>query len=262
MKNLLYIFLGLGLMFGCSDDERIVSNEPDSNNGEPSEIKFTLEEVWQSKLTFNSTNCIQTECSATNTDYIDLIGSQGQAQYYNGLAGNGVALSNHYSVDTLVLSLNGQTQGLFDNKGFDLGPRNSSSSEALVNPQYIGHIELVGFNEESKLFLKNSLEYASAFGSNDSSMNNKIQYFTSNVSEEFLNSISSYRYSSSNQLGSACPGDPAEFFVKSDLNLNTLKSREHIVVYNENNDARLVGETLFIQSGGYKYRIISKEYIY
>ena len=64
MKNLLYIFLGLGLMFGCSDDERIVSNEPDSNNGEPSEIKFTLEEVWQSKLTFNSTNCIQTECSA------------------------------------------------------------------------------------------------------------------------------------------------------------------------------------------------------
>ena len=32
MKNLLYIFLGLGLMFGCSDDERIVSNEPENEN--------------------------------------------------------------------------------------------------------------------------------------------------------------------------------------------------------------------------------------
>ena len=32
MKNLLYLFLGLGLMFGCSDDERIVSNEPENEN--------------------------------------------------------------------------------------------------------------------------------------------------------------------------------------------------------------------------------------
>ena len=98
-------------------------------------------------------------------------------------------------------------------------PKEFITNEELVHSfnQFV-----INFNEESKLFLKNTLEYASAFGSNDSSMNKKIQYFTSNVSEEFLNSISYYRYSSTNQLGSACPGDPAEFFVKSDLNLNTL----------------------------------------
>ena len=52
MKKLLLLLLFIPLV-NCSDDGDSSSNEPNSNNGEPSEIKFTLEEVWQSKLTFS-----------------------------------------------------------------------------------------------------------------------------------------------------------------------------------------------------------------
>ena len=268
MNKLLYIFLGLSLILACSDDGDNDSNEPDSNNGEPSEIKFTLEEVWQDKLTFSSANNRQVDCD-DEVDYIAISGVQGSTQYYAGLAGTGVVRGNHYSVDTIVLNLNVQTQSWIDNKGFDLGPLSSHTGGSTLgykqNPQYIGHIELIGFNEESKLFLSpGKLEYASSFNSTESSMNNKIQYFSSNVSEEFLNSITYKKYNLS------CPVENANYFVKSNLEINNLKIREHTLPFNLTNDGIEIGVLLGIDNGtvmegisnGLDYLVVGKEYIY
>ena len=182
-------------MFTCSDDSDS-DDATDLNDGQPSQIKFTLEEVWQDKLTFSISNNRQVDCN--DDDYIAILGGQGATEYYYGLAGNGVIQRNHYSLDTLVLDLTVATIGYpYTNKGFNLGPLNPAETEALVNPKYIGHIEFIGFDEESKIFLTvGRLEYH--FGiENDL----KMEYFTSNVSEDYINSISydSHHYSD-------CPG--------------------------------------------------------
>ena len=256
MKKLL--LLSAFLIFTCSSDDSTSDDAPDLNDGQPSQIKFTLEEVWQDKLTFSISNNRQVNCG---DDYIAILGGQGATEYYYGLAGNGVIRRNHYSLDTLVLDLTVATIGYpYTNKGFNLGPLNPAETEALVNPKYIGHIEFIGFDEESKIFLTVGLleNYFSGV--------KKMEYFTSNVSDDYLNSISYDSYDYSN-----CPGGyegSFNFFVKSEEDYNNLKFREHFLPYNQTNDNFEIGALLGINNDAEMegvvngYTIVGKEYIY
>ena len=259
MKKLLLLLLFIPLTFACSDDSDS-DDATDLNDGQPSQIKFTLEEVWQDKLTFSISNNRQVNCG---DDYIAILGGQGATEYYYGLAGNGPIQRNHYSLDTLVLDLTVATIGYpYTNKGFNLGPLNPAETEALVNPKYIGHIEFIGFDEESKIFLTvGRLE-------NYFSGVKKMEYFTSNVSDDYLNSISYDSYPNSD-----CPGGyegSFNFFVKSEEDYNNLKFREHFLPYNLTNDNFEIGVLLGIDNdaimegigNAFNYTIVDKEYIY
>jgi len=95
----------------------------------------------------------------------------------------------------------------------------------------------------------------------------KMEYFTSNVSEDYINSISydSYHYSD-------CPGGiegSYNFFVKSEEDYNNLKFREIFLPYNQTNDNFEIGVLLGGQGAvmegvgnALSYTIVNKEYIY
>ena len=204
MKKLLLLSLTV-LLFSCAGNES--ENEELEPSG-PSFLLLTVEPVWAEGISYNYQNTEQENCSLDDRKYLR-ISQQGESVF-----GQEIYSKYHYSLETLELSLDGPSNinpSLIDNFGFNLGPLNQANSQVKVNPKYIKHIELIGFDENDKIFLQEGyMENYYPFNSADSNLNQKIVYFSSNVSEELLNSIV-YDKSSVNGF---CPTTQKQIFVK------------------------------------------------
>ena len=97
-------------------------------------------------------------------------------------------------------------------------------------------------------FLKQGfMEYYYPINSTDSNLNKKIVYFSSNVSEEFLNSIV---YTSEN-VNDFCPSTEEEIFVKkSQEEYNSIRFLELTIPYNIVNNSFNVGDEVSGQDIG------------
>ena len=244
------------LVFACSSDDDSQGNNTTPSG--PTQIKFTLEKIWGESLSFDDSNTqALSNCYSDNS----LVYYHTTSQQYNtyGIA-TGSYESNHFSLDTLSLTMSNPNLD-----GYNITTLNSSSTEAKVNPQYIGHIELNGFDSNHKiLILKGFLEHQ---------WNNQIEYFSSNVSEAFLNSLV-YDVN-----GLECPTnqDP-NIFIKSTMDFNSLKFVEHTVVFDELNDNINIGDRVGYSQTGFEnwkpfgegwngdfnpnFLVVDKEYIY
>ena len=249
MKKLLYIFLGLSLMFGCSDDSNPAVDNPSENEEEeentPISIRYTYEEVWTEGEPFNGS--LDSSCGY-NIKYTPEGG-------YGDFRGLNLNYYNHYSLDTLVLDIS--TPGWADYKGIFLGPLQSPpQQQSILSPEYIGHLELIGFDEESILVVcKDNLENWSDY---------TIKYLSSNVSQEFLNSIT-FKGCNNNQNYNVCPGDLVEIFVNADSSIKTDEVTVSLQLHPEWDDYEIgmVGSGFpGVASYDQEYKIIDKEYIY
>tara|TARA_B100001059_G_scaffold199252_1_gene205493 strand:- start:253 stop:1026 length:774 start_codon:yes stop_codon:yes gene_type:complete len=257
MKKLI-LLLFIPLVFACSSDDDSQGNNTTPSG--PTQIKFTLEKIWSESLFFDDSNT-----QALNSCYDDnsLVYYHTTSQLHNTYGiGTGSESRNHFSLDTLSLTMSNPNLD-----GYNITTLNSTGQESTVNPQYIGHIELNGFDSNHKiLILKGFLEYQ---------WNNQIEYFSSNVSEAFLNSLV-YDVN-----GLECPTnqDP-NIFIKSTMDFNSLKLVEHTVVFDELNDNINIGNMVgYTMSGtgvenwkpfgeGWNgdfnpdFLVVNKEYIY
>lgn len=241
MKKALLLSLTI-LLFSCGGDDD-TNSEPETN--EPTSIKFTLEEIWGVGINYNYQNTEQRVCSLDDRKYLR-ISEQGESVF-----GQNISTPLHNSIDTLRLSLYGASNidpNLINNFGFNLGPLNQANTEQRVNPQYINHIELIDFDENDRIFLKQGfMEYYYPINSTDSNLNKKIVYFSSNVSEEFLNSIV---YTSEN-VNDFCPSTEEEIFVKkSQEEYNSIRFLELTIPYNIVNNSFNVGDEVSGQDIG------------
>jgi hypothetical protein len=176
MKNLLYLFFAITLL-GCSSND-------DTNDViiPPATITFTLREIWKPKVSWDRYNLDFTYnreiCSLTeNTLAPEYTG--------NDLTGFETYLSQHFSIDTLVINLTTYPNQP-DAKFFDFRISQRFGGVMKSEPKTIGHIEFIGFNEESRLILEHALmDYQSINGERYA----RIDYFSSNLSEDFIESI-------------------------------------------------------------------------
>jgi hypothetical protein len=173
MKKLLYLFLTV-LIVACSSEDG-GNDVVGDNNDTTSTITFTLREVWKPKVTWDYSNL--------SYDYDRYI-CDGQEPTvfptYDGtdLTGFETFEGSHYSIDTLVIDISAWNEGAnppptaFD---FSITERIDVKSE----PRRIGHIEFIGFNEQCRIFLKHELMNPA-----------RVEYFSSNLSEDFINLMS------------------------------------------------------------------------
>ena len=215
MKKLLYLFLFLTLiLIGCSE------SAVDKNNGDttiednttinPPTITFTLRELWHSKLTWDKDNSIfsynREMCSLEENTLAPI--SQGD------LTGFETYAINHYSIDTLVVDINTHPYEP-DAKFFDF--KISARFDGLKSePKRIGHLEFIGFNSESRLILEQVLMDTEIINGERYA---QIDYFSSNLSEEFIESIT---YDGQNNNYYVC--EPKKVFHKKDYDENYYES--------------------------------------
>ena len=219
----------------CSGDDKDCCAEPEPSG--PISIRLILKEVWAEGISYDYQNTEQRVCSSENRKYLSIT-EQG-----NLVFGQNAWPSTHYSVENMTLSLYGPPNinpSLTNNFGFNLGPYNQAGYEGRVNPQYINHIELVDFDENDRIFMEQGfLEYYYLSNSTDSNLNQKIVYFSSNVSEEFLNSIVYDKSGSDN----SCPTSEQQVFVKkSQEEYNSIRFLELTIPYNDVNNMFNVGD--------------------
>jgi len=253
MKKLLLLSLTI-LLFSCGSNNS-VDEEPEPS--EPSKISLTVKEKWDEGLSYNYQNTSQRYCQSEDREYLRPSNPfiLGVGQSYTSL--------NHYSIETLELSLDAPSN--VEVFGFNLGP---ISAPSITIPKYINHIELVGFDTNDKILLNEGALHN--YHPNDTSFKRKIIYFSSNVSEEFLNSLV---YDKSTDF---CPSSPEQIFIKkSEEEYNNIVIKEIQIPYNEENISLRVGDLVLgsnllqrvpcgncneIRDNG-PYTIIGKEYI-
>ena len=172
MKKLIYLFLTV-LIVGCSGEDG--GNDVDNdNNDTTSTITFTLREVWKPKLTWDYSNLSYDYDRYICDGQEPTVKPTGQST----LTGFETFESTHYSIDTLVIDISAWNGGgnppptAFD---FSITERIDVKSE----PRRIGHIEFIGFNEQCRIFLKHELMNPA-----------QVEYFSSNLSEDFINLMS------------------------------------------------------------------------
>jgi len=239
-------------MFGCSDDSNPAVENPSENEEEeentPISIRYTYEEVWTEGEPVNGS--LQS-CNGNNILYTPSNIGIGVFRALN------LNYYNHYSLDTLVLDIS--TPGWADYKGIFLGPQASPpQTPTILSPEYIGHIELVGFDDESTLLVNDSNLEAWYDGEN---YNYTIQYLSSNVSQEFLNSITYAGYPNNG----VCPGQSIEVFINADSSIKTDEVTVSLQLHPEWDDYEIgmVGSGFpGVASYDQEYKIIDKEYIY
>ena len=264
MKKLLYLFLFLTLiLIGCS--ESVV----DKNNGDttiedntpinPPTITFKVREVWQSKLSWNRDNLTFTYnremCSVTeNTLY---------PYSYSDLTGFETYIWNHFGIDTLVIDISTHPSEpaakFFD---FNISDRLDIiwGGRGKRHPKKIGHIEFIGFNSESRLLLEHHLMDTEIINGERYA---QIDYFSSNLSEEFIESIT---YDGRHYNYYIC--EPKKVFHKKDYESTIISIT---VPEDEFNSALNIGDTIGGSTGNktlgegwgpqfkYLYYIIDKE---
>jgi hypothetical protein len=205
MKKILYLFLTVALI-GCSSNDNIVEDSEDSDiTPQPTTITFTVREVWKSKLTWDKTNTI----FSYNREMCSLEENTLAPISQSDLTGFETVASNHFSIDTLVIDINTHPWQP-DAKFFDF--KISSRFDLKSEPKRIGHLEFIGFNSESRLILEQALmDYEIINGERYA----QIDYFSSNLSEEFIESIT---YDGQNNNYYIC--EPKKIFHKKDYGSN------------------------------------------
>ena len=257
MKKLILLLLFIPLVFSCSNDEIELNDNPADIDDEPVPrgIKLRLQELWKPKLVWNSNNTIYAGYSC---GYATTPKHNNTESYVTGFeTGRG----NHYSLDTIIVKMlpNSNAFNFFITPRFDKRP----------SPKRIGHIELIRMggkkiDENSKIILSSQrLKYN---GYNSGGYSFPIKYFTSNVDEDLLASIT---------LDSSDDCKVLKMFEK----VNTSDSfREYTetgitVDYDDKNLAIKIGDSLGYvfskeKGGGWPtgysnfYIVVSKEIIY
>jgi hypothetical protein len=232
MKKLLYLFLFLTLiLIGCSE------SAVDKNNGDttiedntpinPPTITFTLREIWKSKLIWDK----------SNTGYDDdrvFCGNKTPTVFApsnSDITGFETNQITHFGLDTLVINLERRypyEKPLL----FDFVLSGIFSGGYISHPKRIGHIEFIGFNEEKRILLETSKMNRKKI---NGEWETPIDYFSSNLSEEFIESIT---------LDWSCTNK--KIFHKKDYDENYFESTivEITVPKDDNNSKLEVGDKI------------------
>lgn len=205
MKKLLYLLLAI-VFIKCSDSS--VDNVENIETPPPSPtITFKVREVWGSKLSWNKDNLRFTYdrqmCSVTE----NTLNPNSQSE----ITGFETYIGNHFAIDTLVININTNpwepAAKFFD---FNISDRLDilEGGRGKRHPKKIGHIEFIGFNSESRLILEHALMDTEIINGERYA---QIDYFSSNLSEEFIESIT---YDGRNNNYYIC--EPKKVFHKKD----------------------------------------------
>ena len=180
MKKLLLLLLFIPLV-NCSDDSVSDANAPDPNDGEPVSITFRVQELWMKNTEW---------LKETNNDYYQDFCDEQALKIYpylqSTLSGFEVPVNHHHqSIDTLKIELMPYSQVL-DNytQWFDFYLTNRI--DVRPHPINIGHIEFIGFENKEYLVIEKNRMISNGV--------NPIIYFTSNKSEDFIDSITLGNY--------------------------------------------------------------------
>ena len=258
MKKLLLLSLTI-LLFSCGGNDSVYE-EPEPSG--PSKISLTVKEKWGARLSGNaiSHNYQNSDidiCANDNREYLKPL------YPFKLEVGQDYTSINHYSLDSLKLTLP-NSQYIF---GFNLGP-NEGGVQVPTTPKYIKHIELVNFDSNDKILIDKPFLWN--YYSFNHPLTNTIVYFSSNVSEGFLNSI----VYDAGPPGARCPDLQEAIFVKSEVEFNDFAVKEIQIPYNEESNSIEVGDIVmgsdlyqFIPCGNCidivngAYTILGKEYI-
>ena len=182
MKKVLYLFLAI-MLIECSDSSD--NNVENIETPPPPTITFKVREVWGSKFSWNKDNLIfqydRNMCSVT--------GNTLMAYSSSNLTGFETRRLNHFAIDTLVINMNAYpwepSARFFD---FRISDRLDIiyGGREQRHPKKIGHIEFIGFNSRKRLILEQSLLDTDIINGERLA---QIDYFSSNLSEEFIESI-------------------------------------------------------------------------
>lgn len=224
------MLLFIVVFLSCSSGDDIQSDFQNDNNNQtddsseqtPKSIIFVLEQHWSPTITFDAEiDFDKRNCS--DPDYT--IGIPKQYDSRRFFTQN----VNHYGKDTLKIILSNDSR--FEVDGFSFNLEHPSQNESPVHPKYIGHIELVNFSENNKIILQtNKLE---------SIHNRTITYFTSNESDEFIQSI---LYNGTGNIDFCPIGNVNDVLVKSNQTLEDFKRVTIEVPYDTKNNNIEVGE--------------------
>jgi hypothetical protein len=212
MKYLLYLFFAITLL-GCSSNDNNIE-DIEITPSTPT-ITFTVREVWASKLTWDYDNTVY--------DYDrEICGVVEPTLAPNGgsdLTGFESYIGNHFALDTLVIDLSDRSAfekpKYFD---FRISERLDirAGGRGKRHPEKIGHIEFIGFNSESRLILEQVLMDTEIINGERYA---QIDYFSSNLSEEFIESIT---YDGQGKNYHTCK--PKKVFHKKDYGDNYYES--------------------------------------
>lgn len=231
MNKILFLFTII-IFNSCSSGEEMINDNLDNNGDDsppqPKNIEFTVHELWKSKLVWDSNNIItQRQKWCGEEDIWVSKPSNGGVARYGGLTGFHTGVSQHFSLDTLVIELQSNVLGKKTNF-FDFNIQRRG--DIRNNPKRIGHIEFVKVDENSKIKIYRDYIVNQTVGGTDIF---PIEYFTSNLEEDFITSITLDGDSSGHQR---CENIKA--FEKVDTSESFRKTTEIKVVVAYDNDNR------------------------